>query len=101
MDQTIRCLENLEDTVSKGLNAIKGEVKDIRKDVGNLSGVLKDGISGNNRTIELIRGLEEKLQALDKHIEEHARKHEYNSREQSASEPDFDRHQRAFVTPTH
>ena len=96
MDQTIRCLENLEDTVSKGLNAIKGEVKDIRKDVGNLRGVLEDGISGNNRTIELIKGLEEKLQALDKHIEEHARKHEYNSREQSASEPDFDRHQRAL-----
>ena len=95
MDRTIRRLENLEDTVSKGLKAIKGEVQDIRKDVGNLRGDLKDAVSGNNGTTGLIKGLEEKLQVLDKHIEEHARKYEYNSREQSASEPDFDRHQRA------
>ena len=95
VDQTIRRLENLEDATSKGLRAIKGEVKDLKKDVGSLRGDLKDAVSGNDGAKELIKGLEEKLQALDKHIEEHARSYEGNPREQSASEPDYDRHQQA------
>ncbi|KAL2047027.1 hypothetical protein N7G274_001045 [Stereocaulon virgatum] len=95
VDQTIRRLEDLEDATSKGLRAINGEVQGMKKDVGNLRGDLKDAISGNDGAKELIKGLEDKLQALDKHIEEHARNYEHSPREQSASEPDFDRHPRA------
>ena len=95
IDQTIRRFENLEETVGKELKTLKGEVKEIKKDVGNLGGDLKEVVNGTERNTELIKGLHEKLKVLDEHIEESARKCSQIVIEQSASEPGFDRHQRA------
>jgi len=94
MDQTLRRLENLEDTVGKGLRNLKGEVREIRRDVSNLHGDLNHVVKGNERITELIEELKAKLQTLDSHVEEHACRCQSSATEHTPSDPGSDRQQR-------
>lgn len=94
MDQMLRRLENLEDTVSKVFRNLKSEVKDIKKDVGNLHGDLTTVVEGNKKIAGLIEGLNGKIQTLDSHVEEHACKCQLSATDNSTSETDSDRQRR-------
>ena len=91
MDQTIRRLENLEDTLNKGFRELKNEIVDLKKHISNLQGDLDEVKKRENRTIELIKGLDGKLQGLEKHTEEHSCKCQQSAAELSTSEPESDR----------
>lgn len=97
-DQTIRRLDNLEDTCNTGLKALKGEVRDLRKHVTNLLGDMEDMKQGRDGTIESVKGIDVILQALERHIEEHACKCQQSAAEQSASEPEYERRHRSEAT---
>ncbi len=94
MDQMLRRLENLEDTVGKGLKNVKNEVKDVRRDVSTLRGDVKNVVKGNERITELIEGLEGKLRILNSHVEETACKCQSGAIGHSPSETDSDRRRR-------
>lgn len=94
MDQTIRRLENLEETVSKGFRNLKADFKDIRKDIGNLKGEFKDVVKSGDRVQELFKGLDGKLEALEKGAEEYRCKCQLVVAERSPSEPESERQQR-------
>ena len=93
MDQTIRRLENLEETVGKGFRNLKADFKDIRKDIGVLEGEIKDVVKGNDQLQKLFKGLDGKLESLEKTVEEHSCKCQLPSAEQSPSEPKGERQQ--------
>ena len=97
MDQTIRRSENLEDMMNKGFRCIRADIKDVRKDFGNLKKETKEIVKSSNGTGELIRQLEGKLEAIDKSVEKYGREiqHSISIAEQSTSEPESDRQQRA------
>ena len=94
MDQTIRRLENLEELISRELRSLRGEVKDIKKQVSNLKEGLKDTSRSNDGTKDLLKGLEGKFEALEKHVQEHGCKCQHVVAEQSLSEPESDRQRR-------
>lgn len=93
MDQTIRRLETLEETVSKGFRNLKADFKDIRKDIGSLKGECKDGEMSSDRVQELFKGLDGKLEALEKGVKEHSCKCQLVAAERSPSEPESKRQQ--------
>lgn len=92
MDQTLHRLENLEDMVSKGFRVVKGEVKDVRKEIGKLQGRLVEGSKSSDHIVGLLRKLEEKLDAFQAQVEEHAAEVKLTIAEQSTIE--LDRQQR-------
>ena len=71
MDQTIRRLENIEETVSIGFRNLQADFKDIRKAINSLKGELEELVEGNSRVQNLFKGLDGKLEALEKGVEEH------------------------------
>ena len=91
MDQTIRRLENLEETVSKGFRNLKADFRDIRKDVGTLKGEVKEVMKNSDRDLELFRELDGKVQLLGKYVEEHSCTCQLAITEQSPSEPKSER----------
>lgn len=93
MDQTIRRLEDLEETVSRGFRSFKADLKDIRKDDSGLKGEFKDGVESSDKVEELIKGMDRKLEALENGIKEHGCKCRAAVTKRSPSEPDG-RHQR-------
>lgn len=95
VDQTIRRLENLEETVSKGFRNVKADFKDIRRDVGSLKGEFKDVAKSSDRVQEMLKGLDEKLDALEKVVEEHGCKCQLAVAERSPSEPESERQKQA------
>lgn len=94
MDQMLRRLENLEETVGKVFRNLRGEIKDIRKDVGSLDRDLKNVVKGNEQTTKLIEGLDGKVQALKSHVQEHGCRCQLSATENSTSEADSDRQRR-------
>lgn len=88
MDQTIRRLESLEETVSKGFRNFKADVKDIRKDIGGLKEESKDTVESSDKIQELLRGLDGKFEALEKSVVEHSCKCQPTAAERSPSEPE-------------
>ena len=96
MAQPLGRLENIEEAITKGFKDLKSEVKDIRKQVGNIQGDIKDLKKRNDRTMELMKSYEGKLDALNKSIEDHACKCPYPTPDPSSSDPDSDpRHARS------
>ncbi|KAK4696065.1 hypothetical protein P7C71_g1796, partial [Lecanoromycetidae sp. Uapishka_2] len=94
MDQMLRRLENLEDTVSKVSRILKSEVKDIRKDLGSLHGDLNNVMKGSQRITQLVEDIEGKISTLGSHIEDYACKCQLTATENSMSEFGSDRQQR-------
>lgn len=88
IDQTIRRLENLEETVSKGFRNFKADFKDIKKDIGHLKEEFKDGVKSSDKVEDLIKGLDRKLEALENGVEEHGCKCQLAIAERSPSEPE-------------
>lgn len=88
MDQTIRRLENLEETVSKGFRSLKADLKDIRKDVGDLQEESKDTLKSSDNIQDLFKGLDGKLEALEKGVIEHSCKCQLAVATRSPSEPE-------------
>lgn len=86
MDQTIRRLETLEETVSKGFRNIKADFKDIRKDVGSLKAEIRDVVASSDRVQDLIKILDGKIDALEKGVEEHSCKCQLAAAERSPSD---------------
>ena len=72
LDQTIRRMDNIEEVVSKGLRNIKHDFKDIKRDVGSLREELKDVVASSERSQDIFRRLDAKLEALEKGVEEHS-----------------------------
>ena len=95
IDQTIRRLENVEEALNKGFRTLKSDIRDIRKSVGNLQTDVKDIKTQHSCTAEIVQGIDAKLQALEKQLEEHACKCYRNPIEQSGSEPESDRPSRS------
>ncbi len=91
VDQTIRRLESLEETVSKGFRSLKADLKDVRKDIGSLKGETKDLVKISDRVQEIITGLDGKLESLEKGVEEHSCKCLLASAKRSPSEPESER----------
>lgn len=87
MDQTIRRLENLEETVSKGFRHLKADFKDIRKDIDDLKEEFKDVVKGSDSVQELFKGMDGKLKALEKSVEGHSCNCQLAVAERSPSEP--------------
>ena len=94
MDQTIRRLENLEETVSKGFRSLKADLKDIRKDVGDLKEESKDTLKSSDNIQDLFKGLDGKLEALEKGVIEHSCKCQLAVATRSPSEPEKERQQK-------
>ena len=95
MDQTLHRLENLEDMVSKGFRAVKGEMKDAKKDIGKLQGRLVDASKSSDLIIGLVTRLEGKLDAFQAQVEEHASEFKHTITAQSTMELELDRQQRS------
>ena len=72
MDQAIRRLESLEDTVSKGFRNLKIDFKDMKKDIFVLREDFKDIGKSSDRVEELFERMDGKLEALKKGVEEHS-----------------------------
>lgn len=94
MDQTIRRMENLEETVSKGFRNLKVDFKDIRKDVGSLKGEFEDFVKSSDKVEDLFKGLNGKLEALEKGVEEQGCQCQLAVAERSPSEPKSESQQR-------
>ena len=94
MDQTIRRLENIEETVSKGFRNLKADLKDIKKDVGALKGESKDVVESSGRVQEILRELDGKLEALAKGVEEHGCKCQVAATKRSPRMPESERQQK-------
>ena len=88
MDQTIRRLEKIEETVSKGFRNLKADLKDIRKDVGSLKGEFKDVMESSGRVQDFFRVLDGKLETLEKGVEEHSCKCQLAATKQSPCMPE-------------
>lgn len=88
MDQTIRRLENIEETVSKGFRNLKADFKDIRKDIGSLKGEFKDAMESSGRVQDLFRVVDGKLETLEKGLEEHSCKCQLAATERSPRMPE-------------
>ena len=97
----LRQFESMEDTISKCFKDLKTEIKDIRKQVSNIQGDMKDLKKRSDRAIELIRGHEGKLEALGKNIEDHGCKCPYHTPDPSSSEPESDRHKARSEASSH
>ena len=72
MDQTIRRLENIEETVSKGFRNLKADLRDIRKELDSLEWEFKAFVESSDKFPDFIKGLDGKLEALGKGIKEHS-----------------------------
>ena len=91
MDQTIRRLDNIEEVVSKGFRNIKHDLKDIKWDIASLKGELKDVVTSSERSEDIIRRLDAKLEALEKGVEEHSCKCQLAATEPSPHMSDRER----------
>ena len=94
MDQTIRRLENLEDTVNRGFRNLKADFKDLRKDISSLKEECKDVVKSNDRVQDLFKGLDGKLEALEKGVKEHICECQFPVAERGLSEPESERQQK-------
>ena len=88
MDQSIRRLENLEETVSRGFRTLKADLKDVKKDIGILKGEFQDVVTRSDKVQETFGGLNGKLEALEKAFEEHGCKCQLAVAERSPGEPE-------------
>ena len=91
MDQTIRRLDSVEEAVSKGFRNVKNDLKDIKKDIGSLKGELKDVVASSERSQDIFRRLNAKLEALEKGVEEHSCKCQLAATEPSPHMSDRER----------
>ena len=101
MDQTIRRLESLEEMVSKGFRNLKADFKDIRKDISSLEGEFKNVVKSSDKIEDLCKGLDGKLEALEKGVEEHGCKCQLAIAERSPSEAKRGSQQRARTESAH
>ncbi len=88
MDQTIRRLENIEETVIKGFRDLKADLKDVRKDVDGLRGEVKDTMESSKKVQGFLHMLDGKLEALEKGVEEHSCKCQLAAADRSPSMPE-------------
>ena len=95
MDQIIRRLENIEETVSKGFRNLKVDFKDIVKDIDNLKGELEELVEGSSRVQNSFKGLDGKLEALETGVKEHKCKCLQATAERKSSVPEIERQQEA------
>ena len=95
MDQTIRRLESIEEAVNKGFRNIRADFKDVRKDIGTLKGELKNAMESSGRIQDVFRMLEEKLDALEKGVEEHSCKCQLTTTDRSPRMPEREHQKRA------
>ena len=93
MDQTLHRLENLEDTVSKGLRMVKGEIKEFRRDFSEIQGHLSDLWKSSDQDMDLIKKLDGKMESMQILVEEHASKVERIIAEQGSGESEVNRQQ--------
>ena len=93
MDQTIRRLENIEETVSKGFRNLKADFKDIKNDIDGLKGELVGVVEGSSRVQNFFIGLDGKLEALEKGVKEHSCQCLQVTAERSSIVPEIERQQ--------
>ena len=98
LDQTIRRLEALDEGVKRGFKGVKGEVRSIRTDFGSMKGSIDNVGKVSDVMKARLQSLEDKIGALEKHIEEHACKCQQSTSVQDPVEPEAEPHHRA---PTH
>lgn len=98
MDQTIRRLENLEDTLSTVFRDLKSEFGDLKKHLSELQMGTDDVMKRGKGTVETITAVHDRLIALEKHVEDLACKCQHSSTEQNTSEPESGRHRRSKTT---
>ncbi|KAL9614632.1 MAG: hypothetical protein Q9167_000920 [Letrouitia subvulpina] len=70
MDQVVRRLEDMQDTFQKALKTMKGDIREVKRDVGHaMADIAKigQGVEGNNK---LIQAREEKLSKLEMKLED-------------------------------
>ncbi|KAL9032985.1 MAG: hypothetical protein Q9214_007725, partial [Letrouitia sp. 1 TL-2023] len=70
MDQVVRRLEDMQDTFQKALKAVKGDIREVKRDVGHAMAdiqKMRQGVEGNNKVIQ---AREEKLSGLETKLED-------------------------------
>ena len=95
MDQAIRRLESLEDTVSKGFRNLKVDFNDVKKEICSLREDFKDVGKSSDRVEELFKRMDGKLEALKKGVEEHSCRCQLVVADRSPTGPESERRQQA------
>ena len=95
MDQAIRRLESLEDTVSKGFRNLKVDFIDVKKDICSLREDFMHVGQSRDRVEELFERIDGKLEALEKGVEEHSCRCQLVVADRSPTGPESERRQQA------
>ena len=88
MDQIIRRLENLEEIIGKGQKSGKGDIRDMKKDIGILKVDVKDVLKGSNEVKNLIKALDHKIGTLEKTVKEDGSKCQHVTADVNRNEPE-------------
>lgn len=70
MDQVVRRLEDMQDTFQKALKTVKGDIREVKRDVGHAMAdiqKMRQDLEGNNK---VMRAREEKLSELELKLED-------------------------------
>ena len=70
IDKVVGRLEDVQDTLSKGLKGMKAEIRDTRKEVGTILRETKAAMQANEITNRSMKAVEAKLGALELKIDE-------------------------------
>ena len=97
MDQTIRRLENLEESLLKGQKSGRGDIKDMKKDVSSLKAEVRDIAKGSDAIKDLIQALDVKIGKLEKTVEEGGFKYQTVAADTSGDQPENSRAQKSEV----
>ena len=96
IDQTIRRLENLEEMVGKGQKSGRGDIKDIKKEISSLKAEMKDVVKGSDTVKDLTKALDEKIEKLEKKVDECGCKCQHASPDTNGSESEISRAQQSI-----
>ena len=88
LDQVIRRLENLEDGLGKSFRQMKGDLRGVSTEICSVKTTIRSFSDGNEGIREAMRGLESKLTALEKSLNDNTRQCQQIITYQSAKEED-------------
>lgn len=97
LDQTIRRLDKLDEALGKGMRGLKGESKSLRNDVGGLKFATNDISKVLEGMNDMLKGFEDKLHALERHVETHECQCPHTVVEQNNSGPEVGRHEQQIA----
>ena len=92
IDQTVRRLEDIEETMNKGLRNLKIDFEHIRKGFDGLTREFKTVMESSDRLQDLLSGLDGKINALEKGVKEHEKVWQLKSTAWSPSTGENGRH---------